>query len=266
MMTLGDVLQEITDVVGIYALRTGLVTMVVPDIHGELGLARVAADLALSSPGRTIWLGDVIDRGSASIEVVDLLCDVQDRRSDNIWISGNHERMLLDALEGDEIPTGPGWEDGELEESYCIVAYNRRYNGRIPPRHLRWFRSLQPFAEGAHALYCHGGMDHPRWVDTPPSQIPPAILMWSYSVHPRWNGKRIVRGHMPTGSVPIESKLSIDLETEFRHTTPQALHIGIIDDRPGRIHRLLGYVRIDRETLKMRLRWNPLADFSRRKQ
>lgn len=263
-MTIGDVLQEIVDVVGLDALRDGQVTAAIPDIHGELGLARVAADLTLASPGRTIWLGDVIDRGSASIEVVDLLCTVQDRRSDSVWIAGNHEMVLIDSLMGDEIPTGPGWEDEELEESYCIVAYSRRYNGRIPARHLRWFRSLRPFYEGENVLYVHGGMDHAKWVDTPPSQIPPAILMWSYSVHPRWSGNLIVRGHMPTGSVPMETGLSIDLETEFRHATPQALHIGIIDDRPGRTHRLLGYVRIDRETLEMKLVWNPLADFTRR--
>lgn len=109
-------------------------------------------------------------------------------------------------------------------------------------------------------------MDHLAWVSAEPKDIPPQILAWSYSVHPKYLGKKIVRGHMPTGGVPLESRLSIDLETEFRNSAPAALHIGIIDDRPSRTHRLLGYVRIDYRTIDLELVWNPLADFSKRRR
>src|SRR5699024_4744817 len=46
-----------------------------------------------------VFIGDYIDRGPASKEVVDLLIDFQ-KEANCIFLRGNHEQMMLDALSG----------------------------------------------------------------------------------------------------------------------------------------------------------------------
>lgn len=84
---------------------------VIGDIHGcidKLGnlLAQIDEDTALSPnvPSRVVFVGDYIDRGDNSADVLRFVADVTRAYPDRlIALMGNHERMLLDFLAD---PTG----------------------------------------------------------------------------------------------------------------------------------------------------------------
>ena len=80
----------------------------VGDVHGRLDLlkdmlARVEADLAEHPPRRAIllFLGDLIDRGPASCQVIEKLRTYRHPRLRPIFLMGNHEEVLLRLLAGE---------------------------------------------------------------------------------------------------------------------------------------------------------------------
>lgn len=80
----------------------------VGDVHGRLDLledmlARVEADVAKHPPRRAIllFLGDLIDRGPASCQVIERLRTYRHPQLRPIFLMGNHEEVLLRLLAGE---------------------------------------------------------------------------------------------------------------------------------------------------------------------
>ena len=66
------------------------------DIHGCVDeLAVMLKTIAPVLGDTVVFVGDYIDRGPASREVVDLLLEFNDGPADAIFLKGNHEDMLL---------------------------------------------------------------------------------------------------------------------------------------------------------------------------
>jgi serine/threonine protein phosphatase 1 len=86
-------------------LPDGLRLYAIGDVHGRFDLlialaARIAQDLAERPPrqSREIFLGDYVDRGPQSREVLDWLIDAPPLCDERICLMGNHEAMFLAAL------------------------------------------------------------------------------------------------------------------------------------------------------------------------
>lgn len=67
------------------------------DVHGHLDrldplLARLAA---LDPAARLVFMGDYIDRGAQSRQVIERLLEIQRARPDTVFLLGNHEEALL---------------------------------------------------------------------------------------------------------------------------------------------------------------------------
>ncbi len=80
----------------------------VGDIHGRLDLLdRLLADIQRDNddrgPSRTllVFLGDLIDRGPSSCQVVERLCTYSHPGIETAFIAGNHEEVLLRLLAGE---------------------------------------------------------------------------------------------------------------------------------------------------------------------
>ena len=69
---------------------------VVGDIHGCFDKLCALMDKIPIDFNRDllIFIGDYIDRGSSSIEVVDYLVNLKQRLPETIFLKGNHEDML----------------------------------------------------------------------------------------------------------------------------------------------------------------------------
>ena len=74
------------------------------DIHGYLDVLKEKMELIdLSGDNILIFLGDYIDRGPNSREVLEYIKNLQDKYGENkvIVLKGNHEAMFLDWLDND---------------------------------------------------------------------------------------------------------------------------------------------------------------------
>jgi len=74
------------------------------DIHGCFDSFKelVTDKIRLQKGDKLILLGDYIDRGEGSKEVIDFIIDLQENNYDIIPLLGNHESMLLDAYNNEK--------------------------------------------------------------------------------------------------------------------------------------------------------------------
>ena len=152
---------------------------VIGDIHGRADLLRQIHDIILADAagiGRTqlavVYLGDYIDRGLESRQVLDLLLSQPLPGFEEIRLLGNHEQAMLDFLEDSGI--GPAWlyyGGAATLYSYGINALARTPEGAerfdhlsselaqaLPPRHLGLLRDLELFHVEGDYLFVHAGI------------------------------------------------------------------------------------------------------------
>jgi serine/threonine protein phosphatase 1 len=126
-------------------------TYAIGDIHGCLDLLRRAFDLIWAHAGtrgfQIVCLGDYVDRGPDSRGVVEFLMR-EATRAPLTCLKGNHEAMLLEAVEEGEWSS---WLDNGGRETLAS------YDGEVPDEHRRWLRSLPACARDADRFYVHGG-------------------------------------------------------------------------------------------------------------
>ena len=132
-------------------LPAGYVLYAIGDVHGRddlLGelLARIEEDLAGRAPAKRIivFLGDLIDRGPSSAQVVERLQAYKPERTRLVFLAGNHEEVLLRIL-GGEVQLVPDWlRFGGAE---CLRSYGTdpdRLRKMAPARALEAIRSAFP--------------------------------------------------------------------------------------------------------------------------
>jgi len=76
-------------------------TLIISDVHGMYDeLLRVLDAVSCASDDQLIFVGDYIDRGPRSREVIDLMLKLREDPH-NIFLRGNHEEMVLRLLDGE---------------------------------------------------------------------------------------------------------------------------------------------------------------------
>lgn len=149
----------------------------VGDIHGRLDLLdamieKIERDVRGRASKRTfiIFLGDYIDRGPASANVIERLRTFNPDYATPVFLSGNHEEVLLRIL-GGEHRLIAGWlkfGGAECAASYGLdPAALRRVDEkaaaellrhRIPPSHVAFLESLGDTFSFGDYLFVHAGI------------------------------------------------------------------------------------------------------------
>ncbi len=161
-------------------------TLVIGDIHGyykELQNALHNADY--QEGDRLIFLGDYIDRGPRSGEVMEFLLSL--KNGDNVFLRGNHEELLTKALGGDTSAYGVLMDNGFIStlKSYGVdpgtLSYSqagRHYvlrdgkqvlldsrelpaflRGVFPPEHLAFIDNTRYAFETDAFFFSHAGAE-----------------------------------------------------------------------------------------------------------
>lgn len=173
-------------------------TIAIGDIHGcAPALAALIDAIQPTSADVIVPLGDYVDRGPESRAVIDLLIELVDR-CQLVPLLGNHEAMMLDALESPEVREFwygvGGWETvesygGTLEE--------------LPSDHAVFLRGLKRYHETDTHIFVHANYDASLSLE----QQPDRLLLWEHVVHTlpgrHHSGKTAVVGHTPQGSGEI---------------------------------------------------------------
>jgi serine/threonine protein phosphatase 1 len=198
--------QEAQDATAIYA---------VGDIHGRLDLlekmeAIIAGDIAEHQPLRPLicYLGDYIDRGPQSAQVIDRLCRPFEDGVPRIFLKGNHEDRMIDFL-SEPMRNGSSWMKfggrealesygldvpGEIDEADWLYLRDNLLNA-LPAEHHRFLKALSLGVMWRNYLLVHAGLDPER---SPYAQSA-HDLMWMrepfLSSEREW-GFTVVHGHV----------------------------------------------------------------------
>ena len=139
------------------------------DIHGRLDLLdavleRIHADLDERPARKTllVFVGDLIDRGPSSAQVIERLRTYRHPVVRPIFILGNHEEVLLRILAGDaDLITRWRWFGG----TQCLESYGvdvEQLAVLDPPTHLEIVRKAIP---SNHVEFLHSFVDTCRFGD-----------------------------------------------------------------------------------------------------
>lgn len=200
-------------------------TFAIGDIHGELDLLRalVAKLPLLDAEDTLVFLGDYVDRGPHSQEVIHIVRAFERELGCKVvTLRGNHEDAWLRVVD-------QGWPEFVFPTPNGCLATMRSFTGGPVPKEeevvskedapmlfsgkffpedvIAWMRELPWYYEDDHAIYVHAGLlerdgvyAHPRDTD------PQAALLWTRteSFFREYRGKRVVVGHTKTEYLPPE--------------------------------------------------------------
>jgi serine/threonine protein phosphatase 1 len=181
------------------------------DIHGCYDRLKVLMDKIPIDCSRDalVFIGDYIDRGPHSVEVVDYLIQLKNRFPEVILLKGNHEDMLDKFINGVDRFTYLLNGGQQTLDSYLTKPVQSEFSP-IPPDHMEFFKSLRLFYETEEFIFVHAGL-RPR---VPLESQNTEDLLWIRDkfVSSKYDfGKRVIFGHTPLKKPLVEpNKIGID--------------------------------------------------------
>ena len=208
----------------------GMRVYCIGDIHGRVDLLGalhrgIVEDAASAEPMRNvaIYLGDYVDRGMHSREVIDLVLDNPLPEFDTIYLKGNHDDSLLRFLQDPEV--GPAWfsygGDATVLSYGVRMAPNKigrdrfedmrlQLEANLPARHREFLESLQMTHVCGDYLFVHAGLRP----GVPLARQNPDDMMWIREefLESRYDfGKVVVHGHSVTEAPEMKpNRIGID--------------------------------------------------------
>ncbi len=212
------------------------------DVHGQITLLNELLQKIPAAPeDRFLFLGDYIDRGEDSNAVIERLLALKGERPDTIFLRGNHEELLLNALT-DDCPDESEIERSGFPEKTMLWLQNggwdtlRSYapedlgdwKAVFPETHLEFFRDTRrEFLTDAYHFVHAGialpgqiwdgmeyGLDDRLWIREP-----------FLSSSADYNGRIVIFGHTPqrTGRpLVMRNKIGLDTAAVFGGTLTAA--------------------------------------------
>jgi serine/threonine protein phosphatase 1 len=188
------------------------------DIHGCADKLRRLIDQLAIDPkqDQLVFVGDYIDRGPDSFEVVDYLLGLKSIFPNVVFLKGNHEQMLEDYLAGPDKLTFLINGGQATLDSY--LRHRPSPQGPVfPLRHQVFFKGLRLFYETENYLFVHAGLK-PK---VPLTQQHPGDLLWirSQFIYSDVDfGKQVVFGHTPFPEPLVQAnKIGIDTGAVYGH-------------------------------------------------
>jgi serine/threonine protein phosphatase 1 len=168
-------------------------TIAIGDIHGcSTALAALIEAIQPTPLDTLIFLGDYIDRGPDSRGVIEQVIRLADE-CQVVPLLGNHEEMLLAALEGkDNLRYWLKFGGRETLDSYGVGDDVKK----IPPEHIQFIKRCRNYYDTVHYIFVHAYYDPDRplyeqqwnglrWLSLPRNPLP------------HCSGKIAIVGHTP---------------------------------------------------------------------
>ena len=200
------------------------------DIHGRLDLLERMHDLIVSdardfsgSRKVVVYLGDYVDRGLDSREVVELLIHSPLDGFVPVYLKGNHEQALLDFLDGSMLfldwmayggdatiySYGVGLKGSRITlESHDEIL--EKFHANLPGHHADFYRSLSLTHSEGDYLFAHAGV-RPGVALAEQTETD---ILWIRNEFLDWDedfGKVVVHGHSITSAPDVRhNRIGID--------------------------------------------------------
>lgn len=210
-------------------LPDGIRVYCIGDIHGRNDLLhRLLSDImddmkAFVGQVIIVCLGDFIDRGGDSREVVETLLRHERLGIEFIYLRGNHEQMLLDCLQNPALisswlpygglPTLASYDVAVRKlptKKQDLVDIQQRLKENLPASHQRFFLETQLSYTLGSYFFVHAGIYPRRSLN----KQQPEDLLWirdEFVRSTKNHGKIIVHGHTITEQPQIlNNRIGID--------------------------------------------------------
>lgn len=174
------------------------------DIHGCFYSLKelVENKIQLQKDDKLILLGDYIDRGDKSKEVVDFIIGLLENGYDVIPLMGNHESMLLDAFE-DKKNISKWIQNGGNE---TLKSFEVNSLKEIESKYIEFFKGLRYYYSFEEYLFVHAGFND--------NLLNPFTdyysMLWKCKetyTNPLLSDKTIVHGHNPVRVAICEERV-----------------------------------------------------------
>ena len=219
--------------------------IIIGDVHGHYDtLLTLLEKLAPNNDDEIYFLGDLIDRGPQSAQVVDFVI-----KNAYPCLLGNHEQMLLNTLGLGEI------DNHQLQAWLYSGGYKTliSYNHKIPPEHIRWLKTLPSYLDLGDIWLVHGGVAPTIPLEEQTSQQMCWIRDEFHSIRqPYFPDKLIITGHTITFTFPgiapgklVSGAGWLDIDTGVYHPRSGWLTaLDVIEQKVYQVQRQNQTVRI----------------------
>jgi serine/threonine protein phosphatase 1 len=210
-------------------------TYAIPDLHGRLDLLdRAIGAVARHAEGAAstiVTLGDYVDRGLQSRQVIERLMNWRPDGSKVVNLKGNHEAMMGAVCENRAeldwwIRNGGGETLASYDQSPALPDLRA-----IPADHLDWIADLPLMHVDRHRVFVHAAVD-PK---IPLERQNEETLLWKRypaGADVGHGHRHVVHGHHANAQAPIAGKHKTNLDGLAWKTG--RLVIGVFEDgRPG---------------------------------
>jgi len=185
--------------------------LAIGDIHGCLDKLISLMDIIDINHQKDtlVFVGDYIDRGPQSKEVVDYLIDLAGRKDRVIFLKGNHEQMLEFYLNGSDrlsfLANGGYATLSSYSKDLSSVG-----SSPIPSAHLDFFNDLLLCYETEQYIFVHAGLKS----NIPLEKQDEWDMLWIRDefIYSDFDfGKRVIFGHTPFQEpLVFDNKIGID--------------------------------------------------------
>ncbi|MEX1062008.1 MAG: metallophosphoesterase family protein [Balneolaceae bacterium] len=181
------------------------------DIHGCCrSVAALMKKLESLDNYQLLFIGDYIDRGPCSKEVISLMTELGKERN-CVFLRGNHEQMLLDAVDTGVVTRWLYNGGGTTLKSYETDPGELNF----PDDHMEFYRKTRLYYETAEYLFVHAGITPNQTVARNLERSSADTFLWTRDhmnvFETPWE-KTVVFGHTPQRE-PVRRKNMIGIDT-----------------------------------------------------
>lgn len=198
---------------------------VIPDIHGCAKTLRALIE-DLIKPSKHDWLyflGDYIDRGPSSKEVIDYLMFLQKEDYNLRLLMGNHEDYLLKAYEVELKQKGfLGIKPGNRKKREWLLlggketmqSFKLNDIKDFPKEYLEWMKKLEYYVELDNYYLVHAGFNFKK--GDPFEDKDSMLWVRDYDIEPqKIKNKKIIHGHVPVNLEFIDISIKNNKSYKF---------------------------------------------------
>jgi serine/threonine protein phosphatase 1 len=185
------------------------------DIHGCIDSFRelIEYKIGIKNNDKLVLLGDYIDRGNSSKEVVDYIIDLQRKGFDIIPLMGNHEAMLIDSLDNEDLLLTWIFNGGAV----TLKSFGIKSLKDLNHVYIDFFRGLQYYFLLNNFLFVHAGFNDE--ISNPFDDK--YQMIWTRReeyTNPLFKDKIIIHGHSPVTEILcrqsiLENRQVINIDT-----------------------------------------------------
>ena len=209
-------------------------TYAIADLHGAFdllksALAAIERHGAAAHRRTCVFLGDYVDRGPQSREIIERLMAGPPPGWRWICLRGNHEAWMVDSLNG-RVDIQDWLRNGGDQTllSYQQPPVDGSDPSAVLSAHQNWIRALPLFQVDENRVYVHATLD-PSLALNEQDEF---TLTWerypTRTVDIGWRDKHVVHGHDPFQDGPVLLKHRTNLDTLAWRTG--RLVVGVFDD------------------------------------